>query len=44
MSRSRSVAAALKFVRAAFEAALVFRAETVKANDSAAALKKSGAT
>jgi transcriptional regulator with XRE-family HTH domain len=36
-------AAALKFVRAAFEAALVFRAETVKANDTAA-LKKSSAT
>jgi len=35
-------AAALKFVRAAFEAALVFRAETVKANG--ATLKKSGAT
>ncbi len=35
-------AAALKFVRAAFEAALVFRAETVKAADGSA-IRKSGA-
>jgi hypothetical protein len=36
-------AAALKFVRASFDAALVFRAETVKAV-GASAVKKSGAT
>jgi transcriptional regulator with XRE-family HTH domain len=37
-------AAALKFVRASFEAALVFRAETVKATGTTTALRKSGAT